>query len=350
MNWISEPIEPISEEAVARAMQRQATLTKPPGSLGQLEDLAVRLCGMLGDRPQITSPAIIVFAADHGVAVENVSAFPQAVTGEMVRNFAKGGAAICILAKAAEASLEVVNMGTVNDPGDLEGVFANVIAPSTDNMVHQPAMTEGQVTAALDAGRRAVDRAISRGADLVIGGDMGIANTTSASALACAYLGLAPAEMAGPGTGLDDAGVAHKARIIEQALSRHRKHLDDPVDVLRRLGGFEIAALAGAIIRSAQKRLPFVVDGFIASSAALGAIRIRPACSSWLLLSHASAEPGYGRLGAKLSEETRTRPLLDLQMRLGEGSGAALAIPLIKSACRVHNEMATFAEAGVSES
>lgn len=348
MNWIERHSKPISLVAVERARQRQDSLTKPPGSLGQLEEVAIRLAGMLGDQPQVNAPAIVVFAADHGVAEENVSAFPQAVTGEMVRNFANGGAAICVLAKAAGATLEVVNLGTVNNPGPLPGVVDATIAPATANLATGPAMNEQQLGDALRAGRDAVNRAVAAGADVMVGGDMGIANTTAASALACAYLDIAGEQMAGPGTGLDSAGVRHKATVIERALTLHKASLGNATGILRRLGGFEIAALCGAMIAAAQQGLPFVVDGFIASSAALAATRINPGCANWLVLSHVSAEPGYMVLGANLAEVTGSRPLLDLGMRLGEGSGAALALPLLRTACKIHNDMATFAEAGVS--
>lgn len=291
MNWIDQHCKSISLVAVERARQRQNSLTKPPGSMGQLEEVAIRLAGMLGDRPDFDAPAIVVFAADHGVAAENVSAFPQAVTGEMVRNFANGGAAICVLAKTMEATLEVVNLGTVNNPRPLAGVVDATIAAATENLATVPAMDEQQLGKALDAGRDAVGRAVAAGADMIVGGDMGIANTTAASAMACAYLDVSAARMAGPGTGLDNAGVQHKAAVIERALALHKAGLGDAREVLRRLGGFEIAALCGAMIAAAQQGLPFVVDGFIASSAALAATRINPGCANWLVLSHMSAEP-----------------------------------------------------------
>ena len=323
-------------------------LTKPPGSLGALEQLAVRACGWMGDMPAVNRPAVVVFAADHGIAGEGVSAFPQAVTGEMVRNFSSGGAAVSVLAGSVGAMLEVVHLGTVNDPGPLPGVERVFIAPETANFLQGPAMTEAQFERAMTAGRMAVDRFVGRGADLLACGEMGIGNTTSATALACAYLGLPAGDVAGPGTGLDAAGVQAKARVVAEALDFHREALTDPLSVLRRLGGFEVAALAGAFIAAAQAGLPVLVDGFIASAAALAAVRIRPSSAEWMQLSHLSAEPGHAPLQAALARETGSPPLLDLGMRLGEGSGAALAIPLVRLALDLHREMATFAEAGVS--
>ncbi len=303
---------------------------------------------MLGDAPMPNQPAIAVFAADHGVAEENVSAFPQVVTGEMVRNFASGGAAICVLARALQASLEVVHLGTVNDPGEFENVERAVIAASTKNMVKGPAMTSVQLDESMMAGREAVDRAVAAGCNIFIGGDMGIANTTAAAALVCAALKLRPKEVAGPGTGLNSAGVQHKASVIDRALTLHCDHLHDPLEILRRLGGFEIAALVGAYVAASQQGVPAVVDGFIAASAALLAARINPGCAAWLLLSHVSAEPGFQRLQQEIELLTQSAPMLDLSMRLGEGSGAAVTLPLIQNACRLHNEMATFEQSGVS--
>ncbi len=346
--WHQQATRRIDRAAVARAEERQRMLTKPPGSLGALERLAVRACGWMGDAPAVNRPAVAVFAADHGIAAEGVSAFPQAVTGEMVRNFASGGAAISVLAGSLGAMLEVVHLGTVNDPGPLPGVVRAYIAPETANFLRGPAMTEDQLEQALAAGRMAVERFVGRGADMLACGEMGIGNTTSATALACVFLGLHPKGVAGPGTGLDAAGVQAKARVVAGALDYHREGLADPLSVLQRLGGFEIAALVGAYIAAAQSGLPVLVDGFIASAAALAAVRIRPSSGEWMQLAHLSAEPGHAPLQAALARETGSPPLLDLGMRLGEGSGAALAIPLVRLALDLHREMATFAEAGVS--
>jgi nicotinate-nucleotide--dimethylbenzimidazole phosphoribosyltransferase len=327
------------------AHARQQTLTKPPGSLGRLETLAAQLASCQGVAcPKIERVWISVFAADHGVAEEGVSAFPQAVTGEMVRNFAGGGAAISVLARTLGATLDVVHLGTVNDPGEIDGVLRTIIAPSTANLVHAPAMSREQCEAALRIGGERVAQACATGADLFIGGEMGIANTTSASALACALLGEPPRALAGAGTGLDDAGIARKIAVIERALRRHADAVA-PIEQLCRLGGFEIAALAGACIAAAQARLPVLVDGFIVTAAALAAVRMNPSVRDWLLFAHRSHERGHARLLDALDAE----PLLDLGLRLGEGSGAAVAVPLLRMACALHADMATFAQAGVSE-
>ncbi len=340
--WLETPQTPRADCAAA-AQQRQNQLTKPPGSLGRVEQLAVRLAAMQGrERPRIESVWLSIFAADHGVAAHGVSAFPQVVTSEMLRNFSRGGAAISVLAQELDAKLEVVDLGAAHDPGDLAGVRRQRIAAGTADMTLQAAMSEAQLHAALAAGRAALDRAGK--ADLFIGGEMGIANTTAASAVACALLGEKPQRMAGPGTGLDRQGVSRKAEIIRRALARHEKHLADPAEIVRRVGGFEIVALSGAYIRAAQLGVPVLVDGFICSVAALVAVALSPKLRDWLIFSHASAEPGHARVLAALN----ARPLLALDMRLGEGSGAALAVPLLKLACVLHGRMATFTEAEVS--
>ncbi len=344
--WLGLPVADFNEEARRSAETRQQVLTKPPGALGSLERLAIEFCAMQGrTRPRIQRVHIAVFAADHGVAAEGVSAFPQAVTGEMVRNFASGGAAISVLARELGATLEVINLGTVNDPGSVQGVTNYRLASSTGNFTVEPAMSERQLALALNVGRQTVEGAKTAGAELYIGGDMGIANTTAATALAAVLLNLAPQQLAGPGTGLDSKGVAHKVAVIERALALHRAHFGSPLEALRRLGGFEIAALAGSYIACAQMGVPVLVDGFIASAAALAAKSIRPQAERWFLFSHASAEPGHQHMLSALG----ARPLLDLGMRLGEGSGAAVAVPLLRLACALHNDMATFEQAGVSE-
>lgn len=344
-NWLDAaiPVPDTAAEAAARA--RQSQLTKPPGALGELETLAIRLAGLQSrEQPAVERIHISVFAADHGVAAENVSAFPQAVTAQMVDNFAHGGAAISVAARTLGASFEVVDLGTVGVSSAKSGVHRAPIAPSTANLAREPAMTDAQLDQALAAGHDAALRARDAGAELFIGGEMGIANTTSASALACQLLGAAPAALAGPGTGLDAPGVAHKALVIERALALHGPHCVTPRETLRRLGGFEIAALAGACIAAAQQRMPVLVDGFIVSVAALAAVRLRPELRPWLIFAHRSAEPGHARVLDALD----ARGVLDLSLRLGEGSGAAVAVPLLRMACALHAGMATFAEAGVA--
>lgn len=359
------------------ARARQDELTKPPGSLGNLEAVAIQLAGLQRSHtPAVDRIWISVFAGDHGVTAEGISAFPQVVTGEMVRNFATGGAAISVLARELGATLDVVNLGTVNDPGDIDGVTRSIIAPTTANFCEGPAMTSAQLDAALAAGAASVARAHAAGAQLFIGGEMGIGNTTAATALGCALLQASPVELAGAGTGLDNAGIAHKADVVARALALHRSAVlethavacgdsDDGFDAdadadaendnvesahareyLRRLGGFEIAALTGAFIAAAQRGLPVLVDGFITTAAALAAVRINPGVRDWLLFGHRSLERGHARLLHAL----QAQPLLDLNLRLGEASGAATAVPLLRLACALHNRMATFTQAGVSTS
>ncbi|MCW8907298.1 MAG: nicotinate-nucleotide--dimethylbenzimidazole phosphoribosyltransferase [Sedimenticola sp.] len=344
--WLDEPAkesDPVMEE---RALIRQGQLTKPEGSLGRLESMAVKLSGLQGcDQPAADRVQISVFAADHGVAASGVSAFPQAVTVQMIANFCAGGAAISVLAGELGAVLEVVDVGTVEVPGKLDGVVSQRAGPGTANLQHEDAMTAGQLGLAMVAGRDAVERAVTKSMHLFIGGEMGIGNTTAATAVGCALTGIEPQLMAGPGTGLDREGVSHKVAVIQQALARCDGDLRGrPLEALRRLGGFEIAALAGAYIRCAQRGLPALVDGYIATVAAMVAVMCKPAVKDWLLFSHRSAEPGH-RL---LLETLEARPLLDLGMRLGEGSGAASAVSLLRHACALHNRMATFADAGVA--
>ncbi|PTR33992.1 nicotinate-nucleotide-dimethylbenzimidazole phosphoribosyltransferase [Luteibacter sp. OK325] len=344
-DWLAAPTRVPDVATAQLALARQGTLTKPPGSLGQLEALAVQLASLQGrEQPRADRVWIAVFAGDHGVAAEGISAFPQAVTGEMLRNFAHGGAAIAVLARELQATLEVVNLGTVNDPGDIPGVRRCIIAPSTANFCTSAAMTEPQLEAAFAAGVASVGEAVKASAHIYIGGDMGIGNTTAASALACALLGEDPAILTGAGTGLNAEGIAHKVQVIQSALQLHAD-ADTARERLRRLGGFEIAALAGAFIAAAQRGLPVLVDGFITSVAALAAVRLHPDVRSWLIFAHRSQERGHARVLAALEAE----PLLDLGLRLGEASGAAVAVPLLRLACALHNSMATFAEAGVSE-
>jgi nicotinate-nucleotide--dimethylbenzimidazole phosphoribosyltransferase len=295
-------------------------------------------------RPTLERVRIVVFAADHGLVAEGVSAYPQAVTAEMVRNFARGGAAISVLARTWDATLEVVNAGTVEPLEALPGVLDRRIGPGTVNVLDGAAMTPAQRDAALGVGVEAAERAAAHGTQLFLGGEMGIGNTTAAAAIGCALLGLEPEALAGPGTGLDAAGVRHKAAVIGAALARHR--CTDPLSVLQRLGGFEIVALVGAYLRCGQLGIPILVDGFITAAAALAALGLRPELGPWLFFSHRSAEPGHGRLLEALGAE----PLLDLGMRLGEASGAAVTLPLLRAAAALHGTMATFAEAGVSDS
>lgn len=342
LNGWQQPISVPSAEHIERAEARQQQLTKPPGSLGQLEQLAVQFAGwQRNDQPQLSRIAIRIFAADHGVVAEGVSAFPQVVTGEMIRNFARGGAAISVLAQQLDADFGVVNMGTAIPVEPLAGVETIQLAAGSENFCQQPAMSTTQVADALAAGADQVPDNI----DLFIGGEMGIGNTTAAAALVSQLLQLSPDVTVGRGTGVDDDGLARKRDAVVRALALHREHCQSPFDTLQRLGGLEIAALAGAYIGAAQRGIPSLIDGYICSAAALVACRLNPAVRDWLLFAHRSAEPGHRHI----LDDLNARPLLDLDLRLGEGSGAAVAVPLLQAACQLHNGMATFAEAGVSD-
>jgi nicotinate-nucleotide--dimethylbenzimidazole phosphoribosyltransferase len=345
-SWWLNPCKPIDAQAVEQAEARQQQLTKPAGSLGRLESLAVQLAGLQGRvKPSLDQVWIAIFAGDHGVVAEGVSAFPQEVTGQMLHNFVNGGAAISVLARQLGASLEVVDLGTVTPSLNLPGVRHLNVGPGTANFVNAPAMTNAQGELALQAGRDSVQRAIAAGAQLFIGGEMGIGNTTAASALACALLDCPVAHLTGPGTGLNAAGVSHKALVIERALALHGAQRGDALQTLLNLGGFEIAALVGAYLACAQEGVAVLVDGFICSVAALVAVRLNAECRQWLLFGHRGAEPGHRHVLETLNAE----PMLDLGLRLGEGSGAALAVPLLRLACDLHGQMATFAEAAVAD-
>lgn len=344
LDWLTAPCVQPDAELAESARAHQMQLTKPPGSLGMLETVAIQLASLQrSPKPVVDRVWISVFAADHGVAEEGVSAFPQVVTGEMVRNFATGGAAISVLARSLDAKLDVVNLGTVNDPGDIPGVRRAIIAPSTANFCHGPAMTEVQLEAALTIGAESVHAALKSEAQLFIGGEMGIANTTAAAALASALLEEPPSCLAGAGTGLNAAGIQHKVSVLERALERHVT-AKTALEQLRCLGGFELAALVGAYVAAAQAGMPVLIDGFISTAAALTAVSIQPDVRPWLLFSHRSKEHGHAHLLMALNAE----PLVDLGLRLGEASGAAAAVPLLRLACALHNGMATFEQAGVS--
>ncbi|MHB2059485.1 nicotinate-nucleotide--dimethylbenzimidazole phosphoribosyltransferase [Pseudomonas monsensis] len=344
--WWLNPCKPANAEVVAQAAARQQQLTKPAGSLGRLETVAVQLAGLQGQvKPTLKQIWIAIFAGDHGVVAEGVSAFPQEVTGQMLLNFVSGGAAISVLARQLGAQLEVVDLGTVTPSLNLPGVLHLNVGPGTANFVKGAAMTPAQGELALQAGRDSLLRAKAVGAQLFIGGEMGIGNTTAASALACALLDCPVARLTGPGTGLNAEGVSHKAQVIERALALHAAQRGDALQTLFNLGGFEIAALVGAYLAAAQEGVAVLVDGFICTVAALVAVRLNHACREWLLFGHRGAEPGHRHVLETLGAE----PLLELGLRLGEGSGAALAVPLLRLACDLHLQMATFAEAAVAD-
>jgi nicotinate-nucleotide--dimethylbenzimidazole phosphoribosyltransferase len=309
-----------------------------------LETLAVELAALQHtDRPAASRVPIIIFAGDHGIAAQGVSAFPREVTIAMLANFAGGGAAISVLARELGSTLEVVDAGTLAE-APLPGVVTDKPRQGTRDFSKEAALDTGDVAFAFGSGQRAVARALVQKPDLLIFGEMGIGNTTTSATIAAALLGIAPDLMAGSGTGLDSAGRARKAQIIAAALSHHGLASGgSPERVLCDVGGLEIVAICGAIIAAAQSRVPVLVDGFIVSVAALAAVRINPSCRPYLLFSHRSAEQGH-RL---VLDAFEPRPLLDLDLRLGEGSGAALALPILRLACALHNDMATFAEAAV---
>ena len=345
LDWLQAPCPQPSAVHETRARDRQNQLTKPQGALGRLETLAIQLAALQAtDKPRVQNAPIIIFAGDHGVTAQGVSAFPADVTVQMLHNFTHGGAAISVLARTLGIELSVVDAGTL-EPGTIAGVISDKPRAGTRDFSVEPAMSGAELAHALACGQRAIKR-VSTTADLVILGEMGIGNTTSAAAIAAALMMVAPSNLVGAGTGLDASGQIHKAFIIADALQLHNLHTEwpDAVAVLTAVGGLEIAALAGAIIAAAQARLPVLVDGFIVSVAALAAVRINPSCRPWLIFAHHSAERGHQFVLAALAAE----PLLNLNLRLGEASGAAVALPLLRLACDLHNGMATFAEAAVS--
>jgi nicotinate-nucleotide--dimethylbenzimidazole phosphoribosyltransferase len=320
-------------------------LTKPPGSLGRMEEFVVQYCCIAGvPRPVMGGKFIFTFAGDHGVAAEGVSAFPKEVTSQMVRNMLAGGAAVNVLAAHAGAESRVVDIG-VDDPlDDAPGLIRRKVRAGTANIAEGPAMTALEALEALKVGFDLSTEAAKEGATLIGTGEMGIANTTPSSALYCALLPCLPEEIAGRGTGIDDAALARKIRVIGRSLEVNRKSLPDPLSALAALGGLEIAGNAGLILGAASSRIPVVVDGFISSAAALVACRLCEEVRGYLYFSHCSAEAGH----KKFFEEFGETPILDLGLRLGEGTGAALAISLIDASLKIYNEMATFGSAGVS--
>jgi nicotinate-nucleotide--dimethylbenzimidazole phosphoribosyltransferase len=345
MSCLSQPCATPNQQFADRAIERQAQLTKPPQALGDLETLAIRLAALQArEKPQVERVHISIFAGDHGVVAEGVSAFPQAVTQQMVANFLHGGAAISVLARSLQAQLEIIDTGIIEALPAQAGLIIQRAGAGTANSAQIVAMSEEQLQTALQAGIDAAERAHAQQAELFIGGEMGIGNTTPATVLYCALLNLSPQTMTGAGTGLDAKGIAHKTQVIEQILERHAACGTDALAWLRSAGGFEIAALTGAYLRAGQLGIPILLDGFITTAAALVALKLQPSLKDWLFLSHASAERGHKQAIASLG----LRPLLDLNLRLGEGSGAAIAVSILRQACVLHNEMATFAEAAVA--
>jgi nicotinate-nucleotide--dimethylbenzimidazole phosphoribosyltransferase len=331
------------ERLAAVARQRLDSLTKPRGSLGRLEELIVRVVVMTGDSmPRVESPVIFTLAGDHGVAAEGVSAYPQAVTAQMIENFVRGGAAVNVLARHVGARVIVADFGVVASLTDGTGVVRRRVAAGTRSITRGPAMTHGEALQAITAGAALVDDAAP---DCVGTGEMGIGNTTAASALTAALTGADPAMITGRGTGVADDVWVRKVEAVRSALAVNRPESRDPLGVLAAVGGFEIAGLVGVVLAGAARRVPVVLDGFIATAAALVAVRLAPAARHYLIPAHRSAEPGHVRL----LEALGLTPYLELGMRLGEGTGAALGIGLLRAALACYREMATFKEAGVSE-
>ncbi len=338
-------IPPVDEAARQAVAVRQSQLTKPPGSLGQLESLAVELAGIQGrDRPSVQRKAVIVAAADHGIAAEGTSAYPQEVTTQMVLNFLHGGAAINVLARQADARVAVVDMGVAADLVEHPRLYRRKVAYGTQNMRYGPAMTENQARQAIQAGFEVIQAEVQQGLDVLAVGEMGIGNTTASAAIVAALTGLSADAVTGRGTGIDNHILQHKIAVISEALQINQPNPQAPLDVLAKVGGLEIAGLVGIILGAAASRIAVCIDGFIASTAALLAVAFNPAVKPYLLATHQSVEIGH----RVILDHLGLKPLFDLGLRLGEGSGAALAFHLLEAAVRILNEMATFAEAGVS--
>lgn len=345
MNYPTIPM--INSDAAKQAETRQNNLTKPAKSLGRLEDISIQLAGMKADPlPTVSRKAVIVMAADHGVALEGVSAFPAEVTPQMVLNFLHGGAAINVLARQAGASVTVVDIGVASDfDPSLSGLLHRKVARGTRNMAKGPAMTRSEAEQAITAGMDVLAEVAKIGLDLIATGDMGIGNTTPSSAIAAVLTGIPVAKVTGRGTGIDDDALANKVRIIEQAIALNKPDPNDALDVLCKVGGLEIAGLAGVMIAAAARRIPIVVDGFISTAAAMIAAGLVPDVRNYMFSAHQSVEIGHQAMLKHLG----LNPLIDLNLRLGEGTGAVLAFHLIEASSRILREMATFAEAGVSD-
>ncbi|WP_027892226.1 nicotinate-nucleotide--dimethylbenzimidazole phosphoribosyltransferase [Calidithermus chliarophilus] len=344
-------VSPVDPGWLEAAWARQDQLTKPPRALAYLEELGVRLAATRRSlRPELGAGAVVVCAADHGVAAEGVSAYPAEVTGQMVLNFLRGGAAVNQIAQAAGAEVYVLDVGVRAELPAHERLIAARVRPGSGNLRLEPAMTRAQAEQAVEAGMQAARRALREGATLLAAGDMGIGNTTAAAALTAAFLGLEAAAVTGRGTGVDDARYRHKVRVVGEALERAARSLGDlaradPLAVLAELGGLEVAAIAGVFLAGAEAGVPLVTDGFPVTAGALAAVRLCPAVRGYLFAGHRSAEPGHALQLRALG----LRPVLELDLRLGEGTGAVLSFPVLRAAARVLAGMATFAEAGVGQ-
>lgn len=341
-----QSIKPLNRTIEPQIKAHLDDLTKPQGSLGRLEELALRYALIRGTaKPTLGLKRIYCFAGDHGVADEGVSAFPKEVTPQMVMNMLAGGAAINVLARHAGAQLTVVDMGVAAPLDNAPGLCRRKIRAGTDNIARGPAMTQAEAEAALAAGIELAETAAQEGVTLLGTGEMGIANTTPATALFSAYLGCSVETITGRGTGIDDARLTHKVEVIRKALEVNRASLGDPLSILAALGGFEIAGIAGLVLGAASKSIPVVVDGFISTAGAVAAAALCPAARDYMFFSHLSNEKGH----RTIIQALKVRPVLDLDLRLGEGTGGALAMTLIEASLKIYNEMATFSGAGVSQ-
>ena len=344
LDRLIEQIEPLHRPSMAAAEERQARLTKPSGALGRLEALSIQLAGIMRQpRPRLTHKVVVVMAGDHGVTAEGISAYPQSVTGQMVLNFLAGGAAINVLARQVGARVVVADLGVAADLPARPDLINAKVALGTANMAQGPAMSRQQAIQAILAGADLVSGEVEKGLDMLGIGEMGIGNTTAAAAIAATITGQDPSEMVGRGTGLNDSGLLHKIGIVRQALAVNRPNANDALDVLSKVGGFEIGGLVGAMLAAAAHQRAVMVDGYIATAAAMLAVKLAPAVRPYLFAAHHSAEGGHGAMLAWLG----LAPLLTLEMRLGEGTGAVLGMQVADAACRLLDEMATFGEAGV---
>lgn len=339
-------ITPVEDAGLRSTIQnRLDNLTKPLKSLGRLEELAMQYAMIKRtDCPVLRNKAIYVFAGDHGIAEEGVSAYPKDVTFQMVYNFLNGGAGINVLARHIGADVYVVDMGVDHLFEDAKGLINRKISMGTRNMRHGPAMTEDECIKALEAGIEIARQAAELGVDITGTGDMGIGNTTPSAAITSLFTGMPVVEVTGRGTGIDDDTYKHKIRVIEESISINRPDPDDPVDVLTKVGGYEIAGIAGFIIGAASLKIPVVIDGFISSASALVAVQFKEEIREYLFASHMSVEKGHRAILNRMG----LTPLLDLSLRLGEGTGACLGINLVEAGVKILTEMATFSEAGVS--
>jgi nicotinate-nucleotide--dimethylbenzimidazole phosphoribosyltransferase len=340
-------IRPADPAALAAARARQDQLTKPRGALGALEEVSIRVAGLLGSCPPPvpSSPAVAVFAGDHGVHAQGVTPWPQEVTLQMVGNFLAGGAAVNAFARQVGARVLVVDVGVAGELDDAPGLLGRKVRAGTRDLSLEPAMTEAEALEALEVGIAVAQQLVAEGHDVLLTGDMGIANTTASAALTAAFTGADAADVTGRGTGVDDATLAVKTEVVRRALSLHDLAGADPLRVLSCVGGLEHAAIAGFVLGAAAARVPVVLDGVIAGAAALVAAALAPDCLDACLAGHRSAEPGHAVALAHLG----LRSLVDLELRLGEGTGAVLALPLVQAAVRALAEMATFDSAGVAD-